>query len=836
MAFGAVRGTLTGGANSITNPQTATGSVSVSVGDLVVAVIAQQTSLTVTACGDNLHGGSTYTAQNAGTDAGNITGRMFYIRVTAPGTLSTVSFVTTSSANDVSCCAVAYEGPFTAPPIDTNVANISNDITTPYAGTATGTLAQTRELVVGWIARDGNNAFTGSAITKDAEQLQSANASSSIGSVVTSATTSVTPAWTGTAPTTDVIGSCSFKQDPVTVKSITVRSLGQTQSVRRDTGHRVPVAQAQNISGTAFADILHAEVIGLGLWQVVSGAAQAIILQAATTGSGLAQVLTVARNFVAGGGGVTQKALNFLTGQNVFGTANATIAVAATTATGQAQLLGVTPTKVTGGGAVTQWALNFFQAQNVSGAANATISAGVTTGSGLRQIISLTAIKPVMRTINVAGIAQNVYGAANLAATLAATTGSGLAQLINVTRNFVSGGGGVTQKAINIAQAMTHRLHVEVGLIRSGLSAIVIGQNVSGVANLAATLTATTGAGLAQIINITRNFVAGGGGVTQKAITLTQALYHRLHAEVNLIRFMAGVTSGLHNTVSLLKAKVGPTKILNVVQSINASGRAAANILAGGLSGSPLAQIITVTRNFVAGGGATTQKVINIVQAQSVRLQRALRKIITISTGEVITFSRIVTQAGAKVIFVMQAQAIRLQTAIGHRILLTMSQAVTVLRGMNKRIIVRGLSQVVSVLRSLGKGKLITLTQAQLVTLRRSFGEFILILQSQAVSMRKAVGKIIVVLIAQTISITRANLHKIIVAPISQLVTVSAPLFATIFKTISVTTGQSVRLFWSTFIKPIRRITTRRGGDGDISDGERRSNYDGERRIPNNWQ
>jgi len=42
MAFGALLGTLTGNAISITNPFSATGSVVVSVGDLVVAVIAQQ--------------------------------------------------------------------------------------------------------------------------------------------------------------------------------------------------------------------------------------------------------------------------------------------------------------------------------------------------------------------------------------------------------------------------------------------------------------------------------------------------------------------------------------------------------------------------------------------------------------------------------------------------------------------------------------------------------------------------------------------------------------------------------------------------------------------------
>ena len=92
MAFGGLRtGTQpTGGNNSIPNPLPASGSVVVSIGDLIVAVIAQQTALTVTAVTDNL--GNTYTAQNAGTLVSTtISGRMFYSRVTVAGTLTTVN-------------------------------------------------------------------------------------------------------------------------------------------------------------------------------------------------------------------------------------------------------------------------------------------------------------------------------------------------------------------------------------------------------------------------------------------------------------------------------------------------------------------------------------------------------------------------------------------------------------------------------------------------------------------------------------------------------------------------------------------------------------------------
>ena len=78
MAFGGLKGTLTGAGNSVTNPSVLSGSVSVAVGDLVFGVFGQQTALTATATiTDNL--GNTYAYQNAGTDAGNATGRPFCI-------------------------------------------------------------------------------------------------------------------------------------------------------------------------------------------------------------------------------------------------------------------------------------------------------------------------------------------------------------------------------------------------------------------------------------------------------------------------------------------------------------------------------------------------------------------------------------------------------------------------------------------------------------------------------------------------------------------------------------------------------------------------------------
>src|SRR5688572_1928328 len=135
MAFGDVKGTFTANAVSITNPFVAAGSVAVVVGDLIFAVINQQTALTATACADNL--GNTYTATNAGVDSGTSTGRAFYSRVTVAGTITFVRFTTTASANNVTGVAVSFEGPFTSPPIDANPANVS-DVASPFTGPATG--------------------------------------------------------------------------------------------------------------------------------------------------------------------------------------------------------------------------------------------------------------------------------------------------------------------------------------------------------------------------------------------------------------------------------------------------------------------------------------------------------------------------------------------------------------------------------------------------------------------------------------------------------------------------------------------------------------------------
>ena len=133
MAFGDLKAGGTGASSGASilasNAITLNTATTVAVGDLVVALMAQQTALTASGCTDNL--GNTYTAQNAGTLSGVISGRLFYSRVTVAGSLTTVTIAATASANDFSCVAAVFEGPFVVSPVDRSPSNIS-DVTTPY--------------------------------------------------------------------------------------------------------------------------------------------------------------------------------------------------------------------------------------------------------------------------------------------------------------------------------------------------------------------------------------------------------------------------------------------------------------------------------------------------------------------------------------------------------------------------------------------------------------------------------------------------------------------------------------------------------------------------------
>ena len=211
MAFGDSKGSLTANVGSVTNPTNLTGSVVVAVGDLVFVDFGQQTALTATnTVTDNL--GNTYVAVNAGTDAGSVSIRCWYSRVTVAGTLTQISVPATASTNDAAAVATVFEGPF-APgtTLDANPANVT-DGTSPYTAPATGTLVQNNEAVIAAIAFPGNQAISATSPAVLAGSVARANVSVAISVTVVSATTSVTPEFTIGAAGTSGLTTASFRR------------------------------------------------------------------------------------------------------------------------------------------------------------------------------------------------------------------------------------------------------------------------------------------------------------------------------------------------------------------------------------------------------------------------------------------------------------------------------------------------------------------------------------------------------------------------------------------------------------------------------------------------
>lgn len=211
---GSLRGTLQGNGASIGTSNALTGSVAVQVGDLVFVAFGQQTNLTATGATDNL--GNTYTAQNAGTDAGTVTGRAFWSIATVGGTLTQVTVAAASSTNDWCGFVAVIEGPFlaNASQPDRNPANTTADITSPFTCPATTALSQAQEEIMCWIASDGNASWLATAPNLKAGQVANAtNIKIIIGYQEVESTSSVSPAFTGTNPTVDALGTITFKID-----------------------------------------------------------------------------------------------------------------------------------------------------------------------------------------------------------------------------------------------------------------------------------------------------------------------------------------------------------------------------------------------------------------------------------------------------------------------------------------------------------------------------------------------------------------------------------------------------------------------------------------------
>jgi hypothetical protein len=282
MAFGDLRGTFVANGSSVTNPSVATGSVAVSVADLVYVQFVQQTALTATAVTDDL--GNTYTALNAGTDAGAVTCRTFYSYVTVAGTLTTLNVAATASSNNFVIVAVVIEGAFDATPLDANPANITSDITSLLTCPATGTLAQADEVIIAWMARNSADATSvQSPLLAGATQATGALARGTIGRQTVTATTSVSPEFTTAVnPTECILGTNSFKKaagtSPISGATTLVYSiagaLGGSGALSAATGLTFAPSASLSATGalTGAATVTFAPTASLGQIGVLAGA------------------------------------------------------------------------------------------------------------------------------------------------------------------------------------------------------------------------------------------------------------------------------------------------------------------------------------------------------------------------------------------------------------------------------------------------------------------------------------------------------------------------------------------------------------------------------------
>jgi hypothetical protein len=215
MAFGDVLGSGTGAS---TNPGTTiavSAGFTVAAGDLVVLTFGMRLDLPASvSVADGLS--NTFTAlTNA--DVGSATLSMWYCLITNAGTCTpTLTFTSTSA--DAALCAVRYEGPFTAGPLDTNPA-VASDAASAWTSNTTATLAQADELVVTGIAcanAKGPTVITASgygAVTELNSTTGANSISAHMAAKVVAATTAVDAAWSGGIdPASVAIGIATFKK------------------------------------------------------------------------------------------------------------------------------------------------------------------------------------------------------------------------------------------------------------------------------------------------------------------------------------------------------------------------------------------------------------------------------------------------------------------------------------------------------------------------------------------------------------------------------------------------------------------------------------------------
>lgn len=217
MPFGVVIGTFSGNAASIGTSIAATlqsGSGVVELGDLVWVVVGEQTAPTMTTVADNL--GNTYNPTQVALDSGTVAGRTYWSVVTVPGTITAITATTNGGTNNGVIVANTFGGRFKnaigANP--TMIEDVASPFTCPSSGILTFSDGTTRAMVVAAGVASGNAVWTAtSPNTKGSEVASASVLKAVIGYQTVTVTTAVSPAFTGTNPTDDVLGTASFNED-----------------------------------------------------------------------------------------------------------------------------------------------------------------------------------------------------------------------------------------------------------------------------------------------------------------------------------------------------------------------------------------------------------------------------------------------------------------------------------------------------------------------------------------------------------------------------------------------------------------------------------------------
>ena len=231
MAQGDLRGTISTALTSLNATSAANGSIAVVRDDLIFVVFGQATSLSAVTLSDNL-GTGTYTATNAGTDAGNIVGRAFYKRVLAAANLTTVGFSASVSTNDWAGIVAVFEGPFgpgtrmlDANPTNTTVGT-SNPILMPAV-----TANQDHEVVIGWATANHSTAWNAVAPLTVATQVFFSSTKAILGYQTVTATNIYQVGFSSSiAPPQVVKGANSFRLLTLGTAALTLDALALSAS------------------------------------------------------------------------------------------------------------------------------------------------------------------------------------------------------------------------------------------------------------------------------------------------------------------------------------------------------------------------------------------------------------------------------------------------------------------------------------------------------------------------------------------------------------------------------------------------------------------------------